>query len=142
MKRLLGAAISALLLASVVAGSVSAANPNPKGTITTLSVNTTTCEFVVTITWQGFGGKVIPEVGLVRRTGTAFDEGIAYSSGPASSGKSGTYSHTFVLTAGTATDQYTAVGRLTTSRNPEISGSKSTPSGYVSGGSCGRPVVS
>ncbi|MBI3746487.1 MAG: hypothetical protein HY264_08210 [Chloroflexi bacterium] len=143
-RRFVGAAVGAVLLAGLVAGPVAAAKPGGgTSSHTTISL-AATCQFTVTLTFSGFGGKVLPEVGLVYRTGTPLDEGIAYSSPAAAvSGRSGTWSHTFVLTdGGTSQGQYTAVGRLYNSQGREITGSKSTPGFYISGGTCGRPVIS
>jgi hypothetical protein len=89
----------------------------------------------------GLRGLGIPEVGLVRQGSGGIDIGIAYATGPRSSGKAGTFSHTFKLTGGTTSYNYTAVGRLTTSRNPEVSGSKSNPGYYINNKSCETPIL-
>ena len=129
--------LAAFLAASITAPSADA-RPAPPGSTTTLSVNG--CDFTLTYSWRGFGGRLTAEVRLVEDTGTPIDLGIAYFSEGPVSGKSGSLVHTFHLTpnAHTARNIY-ARGSLLKG-GAEVSGSRSDSTTFF-GSTCGDPIT-
>ena len=132
--------LAPLLLLVAVSFTAPPANGAPAPPSASISKGVNGCDFTVTYTWSGFKGKVAPSVRLVEQTGTPLDLGIAYFDGAETSGRTGSVTHVFHLTADAhAARNVYARGSLMKG-GAEVSGSRKDSS-ITFGSTCGDPIT-